>query len=78
MSIAEAARILGYSGSTIRSMLADGGLQAMRVTRGGPLLVTVESLTKLIEGAEPVPAEAVQARRASEPVQLAVIQGGRK
>jgi hypothetical protein len=78
---AKAATILGYSVGTVRTLLFNEGLRAVRLARGGPMFVTVESLIELIEGAEPV-SKADLARLArnggNHPAPLVLIQGGRK
>ncbi|SHH20702.1 hypothetical protein SAMN05444169_6315 [Bradyrhizobium erythrophlei] len=77
---AKAASILGYSIGTVRNLLFNEGLRAVRQARGGPMFVTVESLIELIDGAEPVSkAELARlARAANHSAPLALIQGGRK
>ena len=78
---AKAAEILGYSVGTVRNLLFNEGLRAVRLARGGPMFVTVESLIDLIDGAEPVSkAELARLARnaASNPAPLILIQGGRK
>jgi hypothetical protein len=78
---ARAATILGYSVGTVRNLLFNEGLRAVRLARGGPMFVTVESLIELIESAEPV-SKAELARFAPSAVNrsapLVLIQGGRK
>ncbi len=78
---AKAAAILGYSVGTVRNLLFNEGLRAVRLARGGPMFVTVESLIELIDSAEPV-SKAELARMAprtvSNPPPLVLIQGGRK
>jgi hypothetical protein len=78
---AKAAAILGYSVGTVRNLLFDEGLRAVRLARGGPMFVTVESLIELIDGAEPV-SKAGLARLArhatNKAAPLMLIQGGRK
>src|SRR5260370_42006625 len=51
---AKAATILGYSVGTVRNLLFSEGLRAVRLARGGPMFVTVESLIDMIDSAEPV------------------------
>jgi hypothetical protein len=78
---AKAAAILGYSVSTVRSLLFDEGLRAVRLAKGGPMFVTVESLVALIDGAEPVSKAdlARLARNTANPTTpLVLIKGGRK
>lgn len=78
---AKAAAILGYSVGTVRNLLFDEVLRAVRLARGGPMFVTVESLIELIDGAEPV-SKSELARRArhtaNKATPLTVVQGGRK
>ena len=78
---AKAAAILGYSVGTVRTLLFSGGLRAVRLARSGPMFVTVESLTEMIDSAEPV-SKADLARIArnavNHPAPLVLIQGGRK
>lgn len=78
---AKAAAILGYSVGTVRNLLFNEGLRAVRLARGGPMFVTVESLIELIDGAEPV-SKAELARLArhapNKAAPLMLIQGGRK
>lgn len=78
---AKAATILGYSVGTVRNLLFNEGLRAVRLARGGPMFVTVESLIKLIDSAEPV--SKVELARLARPATnkaapLMLIQGGRK
>jgi hypothetical protein len=77
---AKAAAILGYSVGTVRNLLFSEGLRAVRLARGGPMFVTVESLIELIDGAEPVSkAELARLQRAANhSAPLVLIQGGRK
>ena len=77
---AKAAKILGYSVGTVRNLIFSEGLRAVRLARGGPMFVTVESLIELIDGAEPVPkAELARlARTVNHSAPLVLIQGGRK
>jgi hypothetical protein len=81
VSPTKAAAILGYSVGTVRTLLFNEGLRAVRLARGGPMFVTVESLIELIDGAEPV-SKADLARLArnggNRPEPLVLIQGGRK
>ena len=81
VSPAKAAAILGYSVGTVRNLLFNEGLRAVRLARGGPMFVTVESLIELIDGAEPV-SKSELARLARSTVNsaapLVLIQGGRK
>jgi hypothetical protein len=78
---ARAAAILGYSVGTVRNLLFNEGLRAVRLARGGPMFVTVESLIELIDGAEPI-SKAELARLArhatNKATPLTLIQGGRK
>jgi hypothetical protein len=78
---AKAAAILGYSVGTVRNLLFNEGLRAVRLARGGPMFVTVESLIELIDAAEPVSkAELARLARhtANNVAPLVLIQGGRK
>jgi hypothetical protein len=81
VSPAKAATILGYSVGTVRNLLFSEGLKAVRLARGGPMFVTVESLIDLIDSAEPV-SKVELARLASNTANraasLVLIQGGRK
>jgi hypothetical protein len=78
---AKAAEILGYSIGTVRNLLFNEGLRAVRLARGGPMFVTVESLIELIDGAEPVSkvelARLVRNKTIYRP-SLYSIEGGRK
>jgi hypothetical protein len=79
VSPARAAQILGYSVGTIRNLLFNEGLRAVRLARSGPMFVTVESLIELIDGAEPVSkSELTRSPRAKYKAPFFVIQGGRK
>jgi hypothetical protein len=79
--LSKAAAILGYSVGTVRNLLFNEGLRAVRLARGGPMFVTVESLTELIDDAEPV-SKAELARLArhatNKAAPLVLIHGGRK
>ncbi len=78
---AKAAAILGYSVGTVRNLLFNEGLRAVRLARGGPMFVTVESLIEMIDSAEPVSkAELVRLARntPNNAPPLVLIQGGRK
>lgn len=81
VTLGRAAQILGYSISTIRNLLFNEGLRAVRLARGGPMFVTVESLVELIDGAEPV-SKGELARlahtKADYKPPLLLIEGGRK
>jgi hypothetical protein len=79
VSPTRAAQILGYSVGTIRNLLFNEGLRAVRLARSGPMFVTVESLVELIDGAEPISkAELGRAARPKYTAPFFVIQGGRK
>lgn len=78
---ARAAAILGYSVGTVRNLLFNEGLKAVRLARGGPMFVTVESLVELIESAEPVSkTELARLAHSAEKhsASLTLIHGGRK
>ncbi|ESX51356.1 hypothetical protein NLY43_18935 [Mesorhizobium sp. C416B] len=51
VSIAEAGEIVARSTDWVRNRIAEGRLHGCRVTRGGPLVVTVRSLVDLVDGA---------------------------
>lgn len=76
-----AAEILGYSIGTVRNLLFNEGLRAVRLARSGPMFVTVESLAALVDGAEPVSKEELarlaRAKTSYRPP-LFLIEGGRK
>jgi hypothetical protein len=80
VTLAKAASILGYSVGTVRNLLFSESLRAVRLARGGPMFVTVESLIDVIDGAEPVSkAELARlARTTNHSAPLVLIQGGRK
>jgi hypothetical protein len=76
---AVAAKILGYSVSTIRNLLFNDGLRAVRLARSGPVFVTVKSLIEFIDGAQPVSKdELARIVRTKHPTPFFLIQGGRK
>lgn len=53
VTVAEAASIVGRSPSWIRDRAGEGRLTAVRLQRAGGLLITVESLRRLVAEAEP-------------------------
>jgi hypothetical protein len=81
---AKAATILGYSVATVRDLLFSEALKAVRLARGGPMFVTVESLVDMIDSAEPVSkAELTRIARNTRntgrhAASLVLIRGGRK
>ena len=54
LSAAEAAQIVARSPDWIRSTIAEGRLDAIRLTPAGPFVVSVSSLIALIAAAEPI------------------------
>jgi hypothetical protein len=76
-----AAHILGYSICTVRTLILDGGLKAVRMAKRGPMFVTVESLIELIDSAEPLSktdlARLARGTADRKPA-LLLIAGGRK
>lgn len=53
VSVAEAAAILARSEDWIRDRAAEGRLDGRRLVRGGPLVVTAASISKLAGEAQP-------------------------
>jgi hypothetical protein len=78
-----AAEILGYSTATVRNLIFGESLRAVRLARGGPMLVTTESLAEFIKSAEPIGKEELTrlsqrtARKPNTP-RLTIIDGGRR
>jgi hypothetical protein len=76
-----AAHILGYSIGTVRTLIFNEGLKAVRLARNGPMFVTVESLIEFIDNAEPI-SKSDLARLARDPIDrrpaLFLIEGSRK
>jgi hypothetical protein len=51
VSVQEAAEIVARSSDWVRNRVAEGRLHGCQVTPGGPLVVTVHSLTDLVDRA---------------------------
>lgn len=76
-----AAHILGYSIGTVRNLISNEGLKAVRLAKRGPMFVTVESLIEFINSAEPISkVELARLARstADHKPELLLIAGGRK
>ncbi|GGE19927.1 hypothetical protein GCM10011390_43980 [Aureimonas endophytica] len=54
VTIAEAASILARSDDWIRDRIGEGRLDGRRLTRGGPVVVTVSSVVEIADQAERV------------------------
>lgn len=54
VTVAESASILARSPDWIRDRVGEGRLDGRRLTQGGPLVVTVASVLRLIERSAPV------------------------
>jgi hypothetical protein len=63
VTIADAALIVGRSTSWIRDMLTAGALEARLINGRGVALITVSSLARLVDRAEPLPREALSQPR---------------
>lgn len=53
VSPVEAAEIVGRTPGWVRERTFEGRLEAVQLTAGGPMAITVASLRRLIEGAKP-------------------------
>ncbi|SFP31525.1 hypothetical protein [Tranquillimonas alkanivorans] len=65
VSAANAARIAGRTPGWVRGAIVAGELRAVRLPTGGPPVVTVESLVRLLDSAAPLDGPAVPAGRRS-------------
>lgn len=54
VTVAEAAAIAGRSTTWVRNQFVVGALDERRLPTGGPTVVTVASLARLVDGARPV------------------------
>lgn len=54
LSVAQAARIVARSPDWIRNQVGEGRLEGVRLNAGGPLVVAVPSLQRLVRDAQPV------------------------
>ena len=54
VSVAQAAKIVARSRDWVRTKVGEGRLEAARLSAGGPLVIAVPSLQRLVGSAQPV------------------------
>jgi hypothetical protein len=67
VSITEAGEIVARSPDWIRNRIGEGRLEIRRLSAGGPAVVTVDSLLRLIDGAQAAEPQQPTKRRAPRP-----------